>query len=96
MRDNSRTILEGQPGKMVFRHDIVHLKNNMFFLCGQLVALSLAQGGHGVRCFAPAMLNLLICEQIKPPLTDSKSSYSLYALDCANYAFFLCCLMSAF
>ena len=71
MRDISRTILEGQPGKMVYCHDIVHLKNNMFFLCGQLVALSLAQGGHGVRCFAPAMFNLMIGEQIKPPSTDS-------------------------
>ena len=35
------------------------------------MALSLAQGGHGVGCFAPAMFNLMIGEQIKPPLTDS-------------------------
>ncbi|MES9906677.1 MAG: hypothetical protein ABW168_28855 [Sedimenticola sp.] len=54
-------IFEGrQDGQKFFSHDLSKLEEGQYKLAGQLVAMSIAQDGHGLHILNECLFNLMV------------------------------------
>lgn len=60
-------VFEGQPGRLVFTHNIELLKSAQYKRADEFVVWSIANGGPGIACLSEHTFNRLIGECVTRP-----------------------------
>ena len=74
MRDAFTTsgLFAGWPQQVVPLHNVLAVASNMFYVVGIMIAVCLVQGGQPPVCFAPAVADFLIYDEVRcdPCISD--------------------------
>ena len=74
MRDAFTTsgLFAGWPQQVVPLHNVPAVASNMFYVVGKMIAVCLVQGGQPPVCFAPAVADFLIYDEVRcdPCISD--------------------------